>query len=325
MELVQRKPRNYHVSEDIVAEVESAILSDPRVQPAAVTPLTETAIWFFQRMLDRTIGDRPLALISRLSAKLGGEDSHSYFAVLMGLNVAKCAPYFIRPSRKSIYLFDAWPDVHDRILKFAHQWQIENIFVSSRQVATRLNDRSSSNKFTWIPEGIDPTQYQSRDYRAKDIEVLQLGRKYDVYHENIVRALNDAKKTYMFEAVKGIPIFPTRQSFVDGLSRTRISICFPSNLTHPNRAGDIETMTARYLQSMVSKCLVVGHAPAEMIQIFGYNPIIEAEMENAGSQLLTLLDNFDSYTPLIEKNYATVLQKHTWRARWNSMAQQLFR
>lgn len=325
MELVQRKPRKHHVSEDVVEEVESAILTDQRVRAATINSIAETAIWYLHRMLDTRVGDLPLAQLSRLSARFGREGDHDYFAVLMGLNVAKCAPYFVRPSRKSVYLFDAWPGVHDKILKFVRDWHIQNVFVSSQQVAAMLNNRSSSNKFIWIPEGVDPSRYQSRNYAAKDIQVLQLGRKYDVYHEKIVRALRDAKKTYMFEAVKGTPIFPTRQSFVDGLSKTRISICFPSNLTHPNRAGDIETMTARYLQSIVSKCLIIGHAPAEMVEIFGYNPVIEADMENAGAQLLTLLDNFDSYTPLIEKNYATVLQNHTWRARWVNISKVLFR
>ena len=53
-----------------------------------------------------------------------------------------------------------------------------------------------------------------------------------------------------------------RDAFIDGLARSRVSICVPSSVTHPERAGDIETMTIRYLQSMVSKCVVLGRAPA---------------------------------------------------------------
>ena len=112
---------------------------------------------------------------------------------------------------------------------------------------------------------------------------------------------------------------------MDGLARSRISICVPSNITHPARAGDVETMTIRYLQSMVSKCLVVGYAPKEMIELFGYNPVVEIDMENPADQLLDILNNFVKYTPLIEKNYNSVLKNHTWRQRWTEIADVIFK
>ena len=93
---------------------------------------------------------------------------------------------------------------------------------------------------------------------------------------------------------------------------------------HPERAGDVETMTTRYLQSMVSKCLVVGHAPAEMIGLFGYNPVVEMEMHRAGEQLLEILERYEEYVPLIERNFEAVLSSHTWQERWARMSRVLF-
>jgi hypothetical protein len=325
MELIQRKPRRYHVSQDTVEEFEAAIICDHRVHRAEMNRYAEAAIWSVHRAMEKTVSDRPLSFISQISAKLVRQRSHTYFAVLMGLNSAKCVPYFIHPSRKSIYVFDAWPVVHDRILKFVSDWDIAPVFVSSRQVAQILNTRSCSRNFMWVPEGITPQTYRSSDYAAKDIDVLQLGRKFDQYHRNIAPALARAGKTYKFETVKGELIFPTHDSFIEGLGRTRISICFPSSLTHPSRSGNIETMTVRYLQSMVSKCLVVGHAPAEMIDLFGYNPVIEAQVDDDGSQLLDILNNFEQYKSLIEKNYGNVVKDHTWQKRWHDVARILLR
>src|SRR6185369_6557481 len=140
------------------------------------------------------------------------------------------------------------------------------------------------------------------------------------YHDQIISAVENHKKTYLYERERGRVIFPAREDFLDGLARSKISICIPCSITHPERAGDIETMTMRYLQSMASKCLVVGHAPAEMIELFGYNPVIEIDKKNPDKQLLELLNRFDDYVPLIEKNYAAVTSEHTWHNRWQQIA-----
>jgi hypothetical protein len=245
---------------------------------------------------------------------------HDWFSIMMGFHVPMCVPYFMFSGRKSIYLFDAWPASHARILRFVQSWEVDDVFVSSSQAAERLNQQIGARRFTWMPEAISPEKYRHRPYAEKDIDVLQLGRRYDAYHNQIVAALENHKKTYLYERQRGEVIFPSRGEFLDGLARSRISICVPCSITHPDRAGDIETMTMRYLQSMASKCLVVGHAPAEMIELFGYNPLIEIDKENSDRQLLELLDHFDEYVPLIEKNHALVASEHTWHKRWQEIA-----
>ena len=118
---------------------------------------------------------------------------------------------------------------------------------------------------------------------------------------------------------KSVIIFPTRKQFVDGLARSKISICVPSSITHPSRSGEIETMTTRYLQSMIAKCLIVGKAPKELITLFGYNPVIEIDMNNPVQQLQLIFENFSNYIPLIENNFDTVIKHHTWRHRWDKI------
>ncbi|MGC3976975.1 MAG: hypothetical protein QM751_01275 [Paludibacteraceae bacterium] len=149
--------------------------------------------------------------------------------------------------------------------------------------------------------------------------MLAIGRKYDEYHNKIKDELAKAGKKYLYEKVKGEIIFPTREEFIGGLADAKISVCVPSNITHPERAGTIETMTIRYLQSMISKCLIVGHAPAEMIQLFGYNPVVEIDYEHPTEQLTDILNNYEKYIPLIEKNYHQVIENHTWENRWKQI------
>jgi hypothetical protein len=78
-------------------------------------------------------------------------------------------------------------------------------------------------------------------------------------------------------------------------------------------------MTNRYLQSMASKCLIVGCLPKEMLELFAYNPVVEIDRNAPIEQLKTILNNYSDYFPLIEKNYETVSKYHTWENRWKQI------
>lgn len=55
--------------------------------------------------------------------------------------------------------------------------------------------------------------------------------------------------------------------------------------------------------------------PEEMLELFDYNPIVMIDFENAELQIIDILQNFESYIPLIEKNYLEVLKHHQWENR----------
>jgi hypothetical protein len=320
MKLIVNRWGRHHPSHDVVEEFEAAILEDPDVQ--AVGPINQYWLAVMYGLLtgwrrfSLRVGSKDLRL-SNNNPRKAHED---YFAIMMSLNPQKCLPFFFNPGRKSIYLFDAWSQNFEKIRTFIRDWGIQQVFVSASQSAERLASLIKGCAVRWIPEGVTPSAYACYPDAARDIDVLQIGRKYDSYHQNIAYSLKLAGKSYLFEAQPRQLVFPTRQAFVDGLARTRISICFPSSLTHPQRAGDICTMTTRYLQSMVSGCLVVGTAPKEMIRLFGYNPVVEADMQNPTGQLLSILDNFDSFHELIDKNRRMIMSQHTWQQRWNQIS-----
>ncbi len=324
MELIVRPPRRYHVSHDTVVELERAILADTRVVPARLNGALASVVVGATRVLQGAGTDIGSLLRVGRRSSVVGTPARDYLAVMMELDAAKAAPWFIRAARRSIYVFDAWPSRHSDIRAFVESWGIQYAFVSSSQAVARLAELCDRCTFIWVPEGVDPAQYRELPLSEKDIDVLQLGRKYDAHHALIVPALESAGKTYLYERPKGAIIFPRREEFVAGLARSRISICVPSSITHPERAGDIETMTVRYLQSMVSKCVVLGHAPSEMVELFGYNPVVEIDTLNPTGQVLHILRHYENYLPLVERNFDVVTREHTWRDRWQQMAAVLF-
>jgi hypothetical protein len=310
--------RDQHVSQDAPREFEANILASGRATAVRADDLARSLLrrscWSLYRAWSPSMpGDRPLPLVPRSAGR-----GH-YLAILMGPQLYKCLPYFGFARRKSIYFFDSWPGSHAEIQRFADHFSVNDLMFSSSQVAESFQRRNRTRRCHWIPEGIDPDQYRAVDYDEKDIGVLQIGRRYDAYHDLIAAPLETHGVRYLYEAVKGQLVFHSREEFIDGLARAKISICTPAAVTHPERAGNVSTMTIRYLQSMVSKCLVVGVTPPEMERLFDYKPILEIDMADPVGQLRHILTNFRSFIPLIEKNYEFVRQSHTWAKRWETM------
>lgn len=315
MKLIKQK-YNYHVSLDTVEEFEQIILSD-----ATITTVNETNKLFSKGLLfiwkvltkNKEIAKIKVNAIPKSEYK---PVKSGLFTILMGLDFGKCLPYFIFYRNKSLFMFDAWPNEHENIIKFVDFFKVSHLFLTSSQAVNSIQTKVSHTKCYWVPEGIAPHKYKYYDYDEKSIDVLALGRRYDTYHEQIVTCLENNNKCYLYEKQRGNIIFPTRDGFIEGLAKSKISICVPSNITHPDRSGNIETMTIRYLQSMVSKCLIVGHAPKEMITLFGYNPVIEIDDIDPEGQIVSILNNYTDYHHLVDKNYQMVLKYHTWENRW---------
>jgi hypothetical protein len=316
--ILQENTQRKILAEDIWL-FENAILKDAAIRPLSLSGLSKHLFRIRGKMRDLFGMERyPVTKQRYLLDPLN--DPKSMFAILMGLDKQKYLSHADRTSHaRMIYLFDAWPKEYHRIIKFVNEYSIDRIFVSASQSADDLNALLNQKKFHHVPEGVDPSVYRYARYDLKNIDVLALGRKYDRYHKRILPALQRFDRTYMYEVLKGHIIFPDREGLIDGLARTKLSICVPGSITHPERSGHVETMTMRYLQSMASKCLILGHGPAEMINLFGYNPVIEIDWENAEDQIEDLLQHFHLHIPLIERNYRELVSKHTWVHRFQQI------
>lgn len=291
---------NHHVSMDLYYEFEDRILNKPHWE-------IKTGVGSIQARVLRQL----LKFIPPIQLPIKKHKNY----VVIGYQKEKFFPFFhFKADLKVLWMYDAWEPLFDEIEKTIRAYKINIVFTASKQSADYFNTLNIPNfQSHWIPEGIDVDQYQFIPYQERTTDVLQLGRKWNEYHEKIKTIEKDI--VYQYEKKAGEIIFPTREDFLFGLANSKISICVPSDITHPERTGKISTITNRYLQSMASKCLLLGKIPHDMVHLFDYNPIIEIDDNNPVAQIEAILSNFDTYIPLIEKNYETIKSFHNWDNR----------
>ena len=303
-----------HVSLDAVREFEDAIIQKGKLN---VIERKNILIDFLFKVSKKLNIDGKILRIIRLFICNKSDN----FTILMGPHFSKCIPGMLTKGNNGIYLYDAWPEKHLYIDEMIRSMNLKFIYFSSKRVAEIYTDKFKDKVIKWIPEAIRLDDYCYEDYKNKNIDIIQIGRKYDLYHDVIVETLEKSNIVYLYERKKGEIIFPKREDFITALAKTKISICVPSSVTHKERAGDISSVTLRYWQSMASKCLIIGLMPEEMKYLFDYKPIVEINMDDPVGQINSILNNFELYIPLIEKNYKHVKEHHTWKERLKIMDQ----
>jgi hypothetical protein len=271
----------------------------------------------------RALGPRLLArtkLIRQYSRKLG-----HFFAPMMGLAEGSLFPYSLG-MEFTPYCFDCWPIHYDWWERFFLRYKVRLAFLSIRASAEHFRSRIGCQTI-WIPEAIDMTRYDSAaPLESREIDVLEFGRHYRWLRERIEQPLATNRFTYLHGPESYSherPLFGDRISFASTLAKSKVTICVPRSMTHPDDHATAETITQRYLESMASGCLVYGHCPRELEDLFGYNPVVEMDSAEPAHQLLDLLKNVAQYQPLVARNLARMREVGCWDARVSEMILQI--
>lgn len=257
-------------------------------------------------------------VVSKLGLHPSGRGVRPIVVPLMGPRRHQLADAAIR-GRPVVLAWDVWDDSVEEWVDLLHDFQVPVVLCTSTAARDLLRERGFEGRLLYLPEATSVDRYRpGAPLTERPIRVLELGRRWDAWHDPVYQSglLDQFESRY--EAVSGQVIFDGRSELIDGFASSAISVCFPRSLTHPASAGTVETFTHRYLESMASGCLVLGHAPADLVDLFGYNPVIEADVTDAPTQLKSIIDDLDSYQDLVDRNLETVRRVGDWgqRARY---------
>ena len=306
---IVRAHRHRHVTDDVVHRLEEEMWH------ATGWPIEEPFAGFVQRVA-RGCAAASLPFPMRRQRDV--------FMVMMGpYRVAlNAADWLATSGRKVAWMFDVWPNAYQDLADLVKRYKIDALFITSKQSADRLSRAVSGCDVKWCPEPLVDLGFRPKPFEERKTEVIQFGRRYGPYHDALVNDVKGIALGYVFEKRPGDVIYPTKTEFVIGLGDSKVSVCFSSDMTHPERAGDVSTTTQRYLQSFASGCIVLGNTPPELIQLFGYDPVVPANMRDPVGQIAEVLAFPEKYLPLVERNMKEV-RNHTVKERAQTIMREL--
>ena len=209
------------------------------------------------------------------------------------------------------FSFDCWAPLYDQWTTFFIRTKPTLAFISAKASVADMARRCHFTEFRWLPEAIDPAVFRpNRPLVAREIDVLEIGRRYRTYHDSVESALRRAGCRHVYPATDGQIAF-SHAECIELYANSKVALCFPKTITHPEIAGGVETITFRYWEAIASKCVVVGHCPEELRQIMGYNPVIEVDMEEPARQLQEILVGINRFQETVDRNHERLSQVWT--------------
>ena len=206
------------------------------------------------------------------------------------------------------FFWDVWPENFKKTCEWLSRYDVKTAVFTSSQVVEMIRERFPEMNVIWCPEGIDVDSYKEGETLSqRTIDFLHYGREID----DIV-CYDFSDLTYVSGKQSGKAVL-TQEQLYDLLSDAKVVATYPKSWTNPELAGNIETLTQRYWECMLSRCIMIGHAPKELVELIGYNPVIELDKEKPQQQLEDVLAHIVDYQGLVDKNRGVALKYGDWK------------
>lgn len=223
--------------------------------------------------------------------------------------------------------WDCWPCYFGKICQWLKRHQVKTAIFSSTQVVEKMRNVFPDMNVIWCAEAVDETVYDKGALlKDREIDLLEFGRSNDrVIKTEIFNNVNIKGKALKHVCTKknGKFIYDNEQLY-EAMSNAKVTIVLPRSMTQPEIAGNIETLTQRYWECMYSRIVMIGHAPHELIDFIGYNPVIELCDDIPAEKLIVeVLEHIEDYQKLVDKNWKTATMLGSWNVRMKWLMKEL--
>ena len=208
-------------------------------------------------------------------------------------------------------IWDCWPMYFEKTCQWFIKHNVRTAIFTSSQTADRMKERFPEMNILAITEGIDTSKYkEGKNLNERSIDLLEFGRR----NKKVFDVSLPQNYTHLYSK-NGEHLFKTEQDLMNGLADSKITVCYPRCDTQPQKAGDIETLTQRYWEAMLSRIVIVGRAPKELTDLIGYNPVIDIKREQQNEKIIEILTQIEDFQSLVDKNRETALKMGDWNPR----------
>ncbi len=210
-------------------------------------------------------------------------------------------------------VWDCWPMYYEKYCHWMKRHQVKTAIFTSSQTAERMRKQFPEMNILTITEGVDLDKYEAGvELTQRTVELYEIG--------SVQRGMFRKRHPEEYKRLFNKPQewgFRTQEDYKRLLQSSRLTVIFPRSITEPETAQGIETLTQRYWECMLSRILMVGHAPKELTNLIGYNPVIEMDMEHDLEQVEGILADIANpkYQKLVDRNREAALQMGSWDIR----------
>lgn len=208
-------------------------------------------------------------------------------------------------------IWDCWPKQVESVAAFFRKHQVKTAIFTSSQTADVFRNLFPKMKVLTITEGIKKDLYSpGKVLSDRKIDILEIGRKDGNFFKTPLPEGINHVKTGNFART-----FQSDEEFRAALADTKVTVTVPRCDVDKKTAGNIETLTQRYWECMLSRIVMVGRAPKELINLIGYNPVIDWDGNDASPLVSDILGNIENYQELVNRNYETAKKMASWEMR----------
>lgn len=207
-------------------------------------------------------------------------------------------------------IWDCWPNHYQKVVKWLKKHNVKSAIFTSSQSAQHIQQELQGLKILVITEGIEVSEYkQGKDLVYRNIDLLEYGSLERNFFREYVAGITHVNRNNENGRLR------TKAKLIDSISDAKVCIALPRCDVDNEFTGGIETLTQRFWEGMLSRCVLLGRAPKELIDLIGYNPVVNLDRDNAKEQVVNIIDNIDEYQELVDKNRETALRMASWEIR----------
>lgn len=208
-------------------------------------------------------------------------------------------------------IWDCWPCYHNTVSEWLKRHKVKTAFFTSSQTAEIMRTLCPAINIYHLPEAIETDMYKAgKELRDRKHDYLEYGRCCDYVDTRFL-----AKSINILSSRGEKEVLKTRGHLIDALADSKITLCIPRSVNQPEIAQGIETLTQRYWECMLSRIIIIGKAPQELVELIGYNPVVDLDKENFAEQVKDILAHIDEYQTLVDRNRKTALELGDWKMR----------
>lgn len=207
-------------------------------------------------------------------------------------------------------IWDCWPNHYQKVVKWLKKHNVKSAIFTSSQSAQHIQQELQGLKILVITEGIEVSEYkQGKDLVNRNIDLLEYGSVERNYFREYVDGIIHVNRNNENGRLS------TKAKLIESISESKVCVALPRCDVDPIFTGGIETLTQRFWEGMLSRCVLLGRAPKELTDLIGYNPVVDLDRRDASNQVIHIINNIQDYQELVDRNRETALRLAPWEIR----------